>query len=52
MLLPLATVAAYSCFTPSQPSTQEGGRLPGAQRTQRGVVACDERKEGLLKAQI
>lgn len=47
-LLPLATVAAYSCFTASQLSTQEGGLLPGAQRAQRGVI-CDERREGLLK---
>lgn len=48
MLLPLAAVAAYSCFTASQPSNQEGGRLPCAQRAQRGVVACEERREGLL----
>ena len=49
MLLPLATVAAYSCFTASQLSTQEGGLLPGAQRAQRDVVICGERREGLLK---
>lgn len=52
MLLPLATVAAYSCFMASQPSNQEGGRLPGAQRAQRGVVAYDERREGLLSSNM
>ena len=48
-LLPLATVAAYSCFTQSQLSTQEGGLLPGAQRAQCGVVVVDKRSAGLLK---
>lgn len=48
-LLSLATVVAYSCFTPSQPSNQDGGRLPGAQRFQRGVVTCDECREGMLR---
>jgi len=53
-LLPLPTVAAYSCLVASQPSVQLGGLPPGLQRAKRGQVgvAPAERKDGLLARKV